>query len=83
MGARAVDRSGPSPLWAQVQADLRRRTEDGEFDAAFPVNVLVTQYEVSRNTVREALRSLRAEGLVTAERGRPQRLARAITSRSR
>lgn len=77
MGARAVDRSGPSPLWAQVEADLRRRAEDGEFDAAFPgENVLVTQYEVSRNTVREALRSLRAEGLVTAERGRPQRLAR-------
>lgn len=77
MGARAVDRASSSPLWSQVDADLRRRADHGEFDAAFPgENVLVAQYEVSRNTVREALRSLRAEGLVTAERGRPPRLVR-------
>ena len=35
---------------------------------------LVQQYGVSRHTVREALRQLRAEGTVTAARGRQPRL---------
>ena len=75
MPARAVDRDSALPLWTQVQADLRRRAGRGEFDEAFPgENQIVAQYEVSRNTVREALRALRAEGLVSAERGRPPRL---------
>jgi len=63
------------PLWAQLDADLRRRVDAGEFGAAFPgENALVEQYAVSRQTVREALRRLRTEGLVTAERGRAPRL---------
>ena len=75
MAARAVDRNSALPLWSQVQKDLRRRAGRGEFDRAFPgENALVDQYQVSRNTVREALRALRAEGLVTAERGRAPRL---------
>ena len=78
MPALAVDRSGGVSLWSQVQADLRRRAAEGEFDAAFPgENALVAQYAVSRNTVREALRALRADGVVTAERGRAPRLLRA------
>lgn len=77
MPARAVDRDGPLPLWSQVQQDLRRRASRGEFDELFPAeNALVSQYDVSRNTVREALRALREEGLVTAERGRAPRLVR-------
>ncbi|GAA4790530.1 GntR family transcriptional regulator [Actinomycetospora chlora] len=73
-----MDRRSPVPLWSQVQDDLRRRVTEGEFDAAFPgENALVEAYEVSRNTVREALRGLRAEGLVTAERGRAPRVRRA------
>lgn len=76
MPARAVDRADPLPLWSQVQQDLRRRANRGEFDELFPgENALVAQYDVSRNTVREALRALREEGLVTAERGRAPRLA--------
>lgn len=44
----------------------------------FPAeNALVAEYEVSRNTVREALRGLRAEGLVTAARGRLPQVRRA------
>lgn len=75
---RPVDRRSPVPLWSQVQEDLRRRLGEGEFDAAFPgENALVADYDVSRNTVREALRGLRAEGLVTAERGRAPRVRRA------
>lgn len=65
------DRTSPLPLWAQVCADLRRRITAGEFAPGFPGELsLVEQYEVSRHTVREALRVLRGEGLVRSERGR-------------
>jgi GntR family transcriptional regulator len=71
----ALDRRSPVPLWSQVQDDLRTRLGRGEFAATFPgENALVAEYEVSRNTVRQALRGLRAEGLVTAERGRAPRV---------
>ena len=64
------------PLWAQVRDDLRRRLEAGAFDEAFPGELaLVAEYAVSRHTVRSALRELRADGLVIAERGRRPRLA--------
>lgn len=65
------DRTHPLPLWAQVCTDLRRRIAAGEFASGFPGEMaLVDQYEVSRHTVREALRVLRTEGLVRSERGR-------------
>ena len=72
---RQLDRSG-GPLWAALLADVRERLAAGEFDDAFPGELaLVEQYGVSRHTVREALRHLRAEGTVTAARGRKPRLA--------
>jgi GntR family transcriptional regulator len=72
----AVDRSARAPLWQQVLDDLRRRLADGEFATAFPGELrLVQEYGVSRHTVREALRELRAEGTVTAARGRRPMLA--------
>ncbi|MBF5034045.1 GntR family transcriptional regulator [Micromonospora sp. ANENR4] len=75
-GARPVDRVGPLPLWAQVHADLIRRIDNGEFAMAFPGELaLIDEYGVSRHTVREALRRLREDGVVVAERGRPPRLA--------
>jgi GntR family transcriptional regulator len=59
------------PLWAQVLSDLRRRLTAGEFSGGFPSDaVLMTEYEVSRQTAREAVRRLRDEGLVSRERGR-------------
>lgn len=71
-----LDRASPTPLWAQLHSDLRGRLEGGEFTDEFPGEMtLVTQYGVSRNTVREAVRRLRADGLVVAERGRRPRLA--------
>lgn len=77
MAPRPVRRAVRIPLWEQIRQDLRDRADRGEFDEAFPgENVLVGQYGVSRTTVREALRALRAEGLVTAERGRTPRLLR-------
>jgi GntR family transcriptional regulator len=74
--AEPLDRKSPLPLWAQLRADLLRRLEAGAFDAAFPGEVtLVADYGVSRHTVRTALRELRADGVVLAERGRRPRLA--------
>jgi GntR family transcriptional regulator len=71
-----LDRASPLPLWAQLEADLRRRLAAGCFTAGFPGELtLVQDYLVSRQTVREALRRLRADGVVVAERGRPPRIA--------
>lgn len=70
-----LDRSSPMPLWAQLAGSLRSRAEAGDFSESFPSEMdLVEQYEVSRNTVREALRRLRGEGIVVAGRGRRPRL---------
>ena len=74
-GPQELDRRGATPLWVQLLADLRRRLGAGEFATAFPGELaLVAEYAVSRHTVREALRRLREEGLVVAERGRAPRL---------
>jgi len=73
---RPLDRGSPLPLWAQLRADLLRRLETGAFDADFPGEMeLVADYGVSRHTVRSALRELRADGVVLAERGRRPRVA--------
>lgn len=71
IGPVLPDRANPLPLWAQVSADIRRRVADGAFDEGFPGEIALTeQYEVSRHTIREALRVLRNEGLLRSERGR-------------
>lgn len=73
---RPLDRMSPLPLWAQLRDDLRRRLAAGAFGEAFPGELaLVAEYGVSRHTVRTALRELRADGIVVAERGRRPRLA--------
>jgi GntR family transcriptional regulator len=69
--AATLDRSSPVPLWAQIVDDLRRRLLEGEFEDRFPTDEELTRdYEVSRQTVREAVRHLTAEGLVVRQRGR-------------
>ncbi len=66
------------PLWAQLEADLRSRIEAGEFDESFPTDLELTEaYEVSRHTVREAVRNLNKTGLLKRERGRGTVLNRA------
>ena len=72
----ALDRESPLPLWAQLYDDLSSRLERGEFAASFPGEMdLAIEYAVSRNTVREAMRRLRDDGVVIAARGRRPRLA--------
>ena len=71
IGPVAPNRTHPLPLWAQINDDLRRRIELGEFEEHFPGELdLTEQYGVSRHTVREALRVLRTEGVLKSERGR-------------
>lgn len=70
--ARSLDRKHPLPLWAQLQQDLVRRLELGAFDDGFPgEHELAGAYDVSRHTVREALRRLRESGVLDSARGRP------------
>ncbi len=71
MSLTPLDRDSPMPLWAQLETDLRKRLEAGEFDESFPTDLQLTgHYEVSRHTVREAVRQLSANGLLKRERGR-------------
>lgn len=67
-----LDRDSPMPLWAQLQADLQRRLDSGEFeDGVFPTDLALTEdYQVSRHTVREAVRHLNKAGVLKRERGR-------------
>lgn len=66
-----VDRDDPLPLWAQVEADLRRRLARGEFGERFPTDMeLVGEYGVSRHTVRDAVGRLCGDGLLERRRGR-------------
>ncbi len=65
------DRSSPLPLWAQIATDLRRRLLNGEFEEHFPTDEELTRdYDVSRHTVREAVRRLATDGLLVRQRGR-------------
>jgi GntR family transcriptional regulator len=69
--ARKPDRTSPLPLWAQLLDDMRARLASGEFAQGFPAErVLVSQYDVSRHTMREVMRRLHTEGLINRERGR-------------
>jgi GntR family transcriptional regulator len=58
-------------LWQRVLDDLEERIDAGEFAERFPTDRELTEhYDVSRHTVREAVRHLRARGLVDRHRGR-------------
>jgi len=73
---KVLDRGSPLPLWAQILADLSFRLNEGEFSDDFPAELdLAAEYGVSRNTIREAMRRLREDGVVVAERGRRPRVA--------
>jgi len=68
---RTLDRQRPEPLWHQLLEDLRQRLDDGEFPDRLPTEAeLTATYGVSRQTVREALRRLVAEGRLARRRGR-------------
>ena len=62
-----------TPLYRRIAADLRDRVAAGELPPGAQVETeqeLMTRYEVSRATVRQALAGLVAEGLLEIRRGR-------------
>lgn len=63
------------PKWEQVHQDLLRRIGAGDFEDQFPgEHELSEAYNVSRHTVREALRRLRDAGFLDSSRGRVTRV---------
>lgn len=67
--------SRTTPLWRTVLNDLTRRLEAGEFDTRFPTDrELIETYDVSRHTVREAVRMLQDAGRVSRHPGRGSRV---------
>lgn len=67
--------SRTTPLWRTVLNDLTHRLESGEFDTRFPTDrELMATYEVSRHTVREAVRLLQDAGRVSRHPGRGSRV---------
>lgn len=69
-GAHALDRHASTPLWAQLDAELRRRMELGEFADRFPTDrELMEVYDVSRHTARHAVSQLGADGILRRARG--------------
>jgi len=70
MPATRLDPRQALPLWAQLVSVLRERLLVGTYSERFATEAeLTAEFEVSRATVREAIRRLRDEGLLDARRG--------------
>ena len=66
-----LNRRSGEPLWVQILADLQSRLDTGEFEERFPSDIELTgRYNVSRQTVREAVRRLHEDGRLERSRGR-------------
>ena len=67
-----VDRNSTNPLFAQIAATLAAQIASGELPGGSRIpseTVLMTQFGVSRMTIRHAIAHLRAQGLVVARHG--------------
>lgn len=72
-GHVAVDKSADRPVFKQIADDLRSRIAAGALaqgDRVPSETQLMERYGVARMTVRQALSTLKAEGLLLAEHGR-------------
>lgn len=68
-----VSRGSALPLYHQIASDLRHRVLSGSWEAGARIPSepeLATLYKTSRVTVRQALRILSDEGLISREPGR-------------
>lgn len=73
-----VDRSADRPIYKQVADVIRDKITSGQYAAGDDLPTAATlaaEYDVGRDTVRDALAVLRAEGLIVTERGRPAYVA--------
>jgi DNA-binding GntR family transcriptional regulator len=67
-----VDRTSPLPVYFQIAMDIRDRVADGEWSSGKripPELVLAREYEVSRQTVRQAIAELVKDDLLERRRG--------------
>ncbi len=72
-----LERTSPVPLWVQLRNDLLARLDARDIAGEFPGELaLATEYGVSRNTVRQAVRHLRDAGLVLASPGHRTKVAK-------
>lgn len=81
----AIERGSPTPLYHQLKELLAERIARGEWE---PGDMLPTeeqlqeQYEISRTTVRQALKELELEGRISRQRGRGTFVSRPKLSHS-
>lgn len=71
MGRMNLDRKSPIPLYMQLKDILASRIAEGRFEEQLPSERrLCKEFNVSRTTVREALRELSQQGLIETVPGR-------------
>ena len=78
-------RTGAAPLYVQVADELRRRVEDGRWPEGTCVPAierLMAEFGVSRVTIRDAIRRLSEEGLLSPQRGRGTLVMRTMRRRT-
>lgn len=69
---RSLDSHSPVPLYYQLQEHIRALIEEGQLEAGSPLpteSELSAQFNISRATVREALRGLVERGLIEKRQG--------------
>lgn len=74
-----LDRRSPLALYRQLADDVAERVRAGEIAPGSPLpseTALAAWYSVSRDVVRDAMNTLRAEGVIVTERGRRSRVRR-------
>lgn len=82
-GSASLDRESPTPLWSQLESELRRRLDAGHFERRFPTDrELMEVYGVSRHTARHTIGQLGADGIVRRARGIGTSLDRRTMERS-
>jgi GntR family transcriptional regulator len=72
LGPTSIDKSSPVPIYVQLKDILRAAIEDERIASNERIpseNDLSTEFNISRMTVRQAIRELVREGLVYARRG--------------
>ncbi|WP_019631714.1 GntR family transcriptional regulator [Actinomadura atramentaria] len=69
----SIDLLGPDPLYTQIAEEIARRIDEGVYvpQRAIPSEAaLCEEFDVSRNTVRAAVRKLAEAGRVRTVRGK-------------
>ena len=70
----SIDKESPIPAYYQVYNDLKQRISGHEWGVGETIPAtggLSAEYEVSRITVRQALKELERDGFITQQQGKP------------